>query len=92
MQKEDEEKRKRDEELRNKLNFEDRFKKRGKRRAASSEPPETAEPSTDELPVKKVKTDTEPEKPLTAYEKEVKSYSGNGNLKDQGMGIRPLVK
>ncbi|KAL5501330.1 hypothetical protein ACEPAH_8590 [Sanghuangporus vaninii] len=85
VKKEEDEKKKREAELEAKRNFENRFKKRGKRRAHSSEP--STEPS-DNAPAKKTKL--EDEKPLTAYEKEVKSYAGS--LKDQGMGIRPLVK
>ncbi|KAL5482901.1 hypothetical protein ACEPAI_9496 [Sanghuangporus weigelae] len=85
VKKEEDEKKKRETELEAKRNFENRFKKRGKRRAPSSEP--STEPS-DNAPAKKTKLENE--KPLTAYEKEVKSYTGS--LKDQGMGIRPLVK
>ncbi|KAH8113497.1 hypothetical protein DFH11DRAFT_1727520 [Phellopilus nigrolimitatus] len=82
---EDEDKKKREQELETKRQFENRFKNRGKRRAPSSEP--SAE-SSDDAPAKKPKINTE--KALTAYEKEVKSYTGS--LKDNGMGIRPLVK
>ncbi|KII86839.1 hypothetical protein PLICRDRAFT_55735 [Plicaturopsis crispa FD-325 SS-3] len=69
--------------LAKKRDFDNRFKNRGKRPPpdASNEivPPE-------DPPAKKTKTD----KPLTDYEKQVKSYGRS--LKDDGMGIRPLVK
>ncbi|THH04469.1 hypothetical protein EW145_g5505 [Phellinidium pouzarii] len=77
---------------RSKRTFETRFKNRGKRRAPSSEPsPEGPERQTDspadDVSPKKMKI--EERKPMTAYEEEVKSYSGS--LKDDGMGIRPLL-
>jgi len=74
-----------------KRTFEDRFKNRGKRSAPSDSdgaagasgqtPPESGGPT------KKPKT----EKVLTQYEKEVQSYESR-SLKDQGIGVRPLVK
>jgi len=77
--KEEDEKRKHDEMIARKRAFDDRFRNRCKRKA----PPPT-EPTEPIPPAKKAKE-------LTQYEKEVKSYEGR-SLKDQGIGIRPLVK
>jgi len=79
--KEEDEKKKHDEAIARKRAFDDRFKNRGKRKAPSpsAEPADPAPP-----PNKKSKA-------LTQYEKEVKSYEGR-SLKDQGIGVRPLVK
>ncbi|KAG9009535.1 hypothetical protein FRB94_011952 [Tulasnella sp. JGI-2019a] len=79
--KEEDEKKKQEEATARKRAFDDRFKNRGKRKAVS---PSAEEPSDSTPPVKKAKE-------LTQYEKEVKSYEGR-SLKDQGIGIRPLVK
>jgi len=66
-----------------KRDFDARFKKRGKR-----PPPDSSSSATSENPpAKKPKSD----KPMTEYEKEVKNYAGR-NLKDDGIGIRALVK
>jgi len=78
--KEEDEKKKHDEAISRKRAFDDRFKNRGKRKAASP----SAEPADSTPPTKKAKE-------LTQYEKEVKSYEGR-SLKDQGIGVRPLVK
>lgn len=74
-----------------KRTFDERFKNRGKRPA-----PETSASSTaDDPPSKRVKGDKDRDKdkdqPLTQYEREVKSYAGR-SLKDDGIGVRPLVK
>jgi len=78
--KEEDEKKKQEDLLAKKRAFDERFKKRGKRKidSPSDEPTESAPPA------KKAKE-------LTQYEKEVKSYEGR-SLKDNGIGIRPLVK
>jgi len=70
-----------------KRDFEERFKRRGKRPAPASDL-QTDPTNTDDTPSKKSKLDED--KPLTAYEKEMKTYAGS--LKDTGTGIRPLVK
>ncbi|KAF8508218.1 hypothetical protein JB92DRAFT_3098070 [Gautieria morchelliformis] len=91
--KEEEEKKKLEEDAMRKRNFEDRFKNRGKRPA----PDTSVSNAIDDHLSKKVKVERErdkerdTEKPLTQYEKEVKSYAGR-SLKDDGIGIRPLVK
>lgn len=82
--KEEELKKKAEEELQKKRNFDDRFKKRGKRTAP---PPDSLTVATDDHPSKKSKTD----KPQTQYEKEMSGYN-TGTLKDLGTGVRPLVK
>ncbi|PAV17384.1 hypothetical protein PNOK_0744800 [Pyrrhoderma noxium] len=76
------------EKLARKLEFENRFKKRGKRRAPSPNPSPSETP--DDFPAKKLKVEEQQKKPLTAYEKEMKSY--RSSLKDTGTGVRPLVK
>ncbi|KAG9018695.1 hypothetical protein FRB90_010463 [Tulasnella sp. 427] len=77
----EDEKKKQEDVLTRKRAFDDRFKTRGKRKIASetNDSPESAAP-----PAKKAKE-------LSQYEKEVKTYEGR-SLKDQGIGIRPLVK
>ncbi|KAG8972635.1 hypothetical protein FRC05_009745 [Tulasnella sp. 425] len=77
----EDEKKKQDEVLARKRAFDDRFKSRGKRKT-TSETNDSAESAAP--PAKKAKE-------LTQYEKEVKAYEGR-SLKDQGIGIRPLVK
>ncbi|PCH39843.1 hypothetical protein WOLCODRAFT_67732 [Wolfiporia cocos MD-104 SS10] len=79
----EEEKKKQEEILAQKRNFDERFKRRGKR------PPPTDANSTPatEPPAKKTRAD----EPLTQYQKEVKNYAGR-SLKDDGIGVRPLVK
>ncbi|KAG8935758.1 hypothetical protein FRC03_006443 [Tulasnella sp. 419] len=79
--KEEDEKKKQEELLTKKRAFDNRFKNRGKRPAEAS-PAETS--SDPDHPSKKIKS-------LSQYEKEVKSYEGR-SLKDNGTGIRPLVK
>ncbi|KZT09199.1 uncharacterized protein LAESUDRAFT_722924 [Laetiporus sulphureus 93-53] len=83
LKKDEEEKKEQEDTVARKRTFDERFKKRGKR------PPPDAQNSTPatEPPVKKSKVDT----PMTQYEKEVKSYAGR-SLKDDGIGVRPLVK
>jgi len=83
IKKDEEEKKKQEDILAKKRHFDERFKNRGKR------PPPDAPSSNPitEPPVKKTKV----EKPMTQYEKEVKSYAGR-SLKDDGIGVRPLVK
>ncbi|KAH8091018.1 hypothetical protein BXZ70DRAFT_1011278 [Cristinia sonorae] len=83
LKKDEEERKKQEEALARKRNFDDRFKKRGKRPA----PDESTSATSSETPTKKTKTD----EPLTQYQKEVKSYAGR-SLKDDGIGVRPLVK
>lgn len=77
------EKKQNEEALNKKREFADRFKNRRKR-------PLPTEDIKSEGPnnSKKVKADKE----ISQYEREVKQYKGNGNLKDDGMGVRPLVK
>ncbi|PSR70843.1 hypothetical protein PHLCEN_2v13284 [Hermanssonia centrifuga] len=83
LKKDEEERKKQEETLTRKREFDSRFKKRGKR-----PPPDTASSSTvTDNPSKKPRVD----KPLTQYEKEVKTYAGR-SLKDDGIGVRPLVK
>ncbi|EPQ54680.1 hypothetical protein GLOTRDRAFT_130030 [Gloeophyllum trabeum ATCC 11539] len=83
IKQEEDEKKKQEEALARKRTFDERFKKRGKRAS-----PEATVPTdtTDEPAVKKAKSD----KPLTDYERQVKSYGTS--LKDSGIGVRPLVK
>ncbi|KAL0961466.1 hypothetical protein HGRIS_006410 [Hohenbuehelia grisea] len=92
--KEEEEKRKQEDVVAQKRNFDSRFKNRGKRPLPTdSADNEFSSSSTrvDEVsPNKKLKADTE-SKPLSEYEKQLKSYSGH-IIKDSGMGVRPLVK
>ncbi|KAI5123143.1 hypothetical protein M0805_000846 [Coniferiporia weirii] len=92
VKREDEDKKKRDQELESKRMFESRFRNRGKRRAPSAEPTlvDSSDSASASTSASSKKAKLETEKPLTAYEKEVKSYSDS--LKDNGMGIRPLVK
>ncbi|KAI0916963.1 hypothetical protein AcW1_007719 [Taiwanofungus camphoratus] len=83
IKKDEEEKKKQEEILAKKRTFDERFKNRGKRPLPDAANSESAtEPSS-----KKTKI----EKPMTQYEKEVKSYAGR-SLKDDGIGVRPLVK
>ncbi|TCD68346.1 hypothetical protein EIP91_010984 [Steccherinum ochraceum] len=83
LKKDEEEKKKQEETLAKKRQFDNRFKARGKRPA-----PDAADSaSVADTPVKKTKT----EEPLSQYQKEVKSYAGR-SLKDDGIGVRPLVK
>jgi len=84
IKKEEEEKQKQDDMLARKRDFDNRFKTRGKRPAES---PNSSSTAAADPPSKKMKT----EKELTQYEKEVKSYAGR-SLKDNGTGVRPLVK
>jgi len=81
--KEEDEKKKSEDALMRKRDFDNRFKKRGKR-----PPPDSSDDSTAlaENLVKKHRLD----KPLTDYEEQVKSYGRS--LKDNGIGVRPLVK
>ncbi|THH32416.1 hypothetical protein EUX98_g1772 [Antrodiella citrinella] len=83
LKKDEEEKKKQEEVLARKRQFDSRFKARGKRPSPESADDE----AVTESPAKKTKTDA----PLTQYEKEVKSYAGR-SLKDNGIGVRPLVK
>jgi len=83
---EEEEKKKQEDALVRKRDFDSRFKKRGKR-PAPSDSPNSAATVVEDPPAKKSKSD----KPLTEYEKEVKNYAGH-SLKDDGIGVRPLVK
>ncbi|KAK7692947.1 hypothetical protein QCA50_004588 [Cerrena zonata] len=85
LKKDEEEKKKQEDALERKRQFDNRFKNRGKR----PPPTESDSTSTTEPLSKKSKS----EEPLTQYEKEVKNYSGGGRgLKDDGSGVRPLVK
>jgi len=84
--KEEQTKKKTDDLVARKRAFDDRFKNRGKR-AAPAPTDSTTEPSSDAPSAKKQKS----EKHLSQYEKEVQSYEKR-SLKDQGIGIRPLVK
>ncbi|KAI0059616.1 hypothetical protein BV25DRAFT_1828882 [Artomyces pyxidatus] len=85
LKKEEDEKKKQEETAARKRSFDSRFKNRGKR--ASPDDKNTSD-TADDHPAKKVKGDT----PLSQYEKEVKGYSGGRILKEDGMGVRPLVK
>ncbi|KAG8897270.1 hypothetical protein FRB99_008272 [Tulasnella sp. 403] len=76
-----EERRRQEELLAKKRAFDERFKTRGKRKTDDAPETDTADAVP---PAKKPKE-------LTQYEKEVKSYEGR-SLKDNGIGIRPLVK
>ncbi|KAA1474718.1 hypothetical protein DENSPDRAFT_841343, partial [Dentipellis sp. KUC8613] len=82
--------------------FDNRFKQRGKRPTPdSSDSPKDTSTASDP-PAKKPKTDAPlSESPAprrtharssraAQYQKEVKSYAGHG-LKDDGIGVRPLV-
>ncbi|KZT19983.1 hypothetical protein NEOLEDRAFT_1076638 [Neolentinus lepideus HHB14362 ss-1] len=84
IKREEEEKKKQEEALAKKRNFDDRFRKRGKRATPESSVP--AESTVDEPVAKKAKSDST----LTEYERQVKSYGTS--LKDIGIGVRPLVK
>ncbi|EGN94022.1 hypothetical protein SERLA73DRAFT_145092 [Serpula lacrymans var. lacrymans S7.3] len=81
--KDEEDKKKQEEALTRKREFDSRFKKRGKRPPPDPSPAVTV---PENPPSKKARSD----KPLTEYEKEVKSYTPS--LKDSGIGVRPLVK
>jgi len=82
--KEEEEKKLQEDTLARKRDFNARFKKRGKR----SQPDSTSSATLENPPAKKPKSD---DKQMTEYEKEVKNYAGR-NLKDDGIGVRALVK
>ncbi|KZT32084.1 hypothetical protein SISSUDRAFT_1123591 [Sistotremastrum suecicum HHB10207 ss-3] len=84
---EEEEKKKQEEMLLRKRNFDERFKRRGKRPAPTTE----TETTTSEEPVAK-KPKSEVEKPPTKYEQDVKLYTEHKSLKDVGAGVRPLIK
>ncbi|EMD40183.1 hypothetical protein CERSUDRAFT_71962 [Gelatoporia subvermispora B] len=83
LKQDEEDKKKEEETLAKKRAFDERFKKRGKR---PSPDPASSESATDS-PAKKPKV----EKEMTQYEKEVKNYT-TPSLKDNGIGVRPLVK
>ncbi|KAI0683260.1 hypothetical protein BC835DRAFT_1296479 [Cytidiella melzeri] len=83
LKKDEEEKKKQEETLARKREFDNRFKRRGKR-----PPPDTASSTAvTENPAKKVKVD----EAMTKYQQEVQNYAGR-SLKDDGIGVRPLVK
>ncbi|KAH9841706.1 uncharacterized protein C8Q71DRAFT_738355 [Rhodofomes roseus] len=82
IKKDEEEQKQQEEILAKKRNFDERFKRRGKRPSPDAT---NSEPAT-EPAAKKPKVD----EPRNQYEKEVKSYAAS--LKDNGAGIRPLVK
>jgi len=86
LKKDEEEKKKQEDTMAKKRAFDNRFKNRGKRPAPdeSDSSPSTA---TTENPSKKPKADSN----LTKYEKEMKNFAGR-SLKDDGIGVRPLVK
>lgn len=84
IQKDEEEKKKQEEILARKRTFDSRFKQRGKRPSPDSS---DSKSTTIDSPAKKIKTDA----PMSQYEREVKSYAGR-SLKDDGIGVRPLVK
>ncbi|KZV95456.1 hypothetical protein EXIGLDRAFT_735186 [Exidia glandulosa HHB12029] len=95
---EDNEKKKQEDELKKKREFDARFKNRRKRPAPTdsdasrSVTPETAAAAS-AAPAKKVKTSSEPAEPLTAYQKEVKSYSSRSLKEDNThIGSRSLVR
>ncbi|KAI0040110.1 hypothetical protein FA95DRAFT_1585117 [Auriscalpium vulgare] len=85
LQKDEEERKKQDELLEKKRTFDNRFKNRGKR---SSPDDPSSKTSADDPPSKKARADA----PMSQYEKELKSYNGGRILKEDGMGVRPLVK
>ncbi|KAH9936506.1 uncharacterized protein B0H18DRAFT_324561 [Fomitopsis serialis] len=82
IKQDEEEKKKQEESLAKKRDFNERFKRRGKRRSSDAT---NSEPATEHT-AKKLKVDA----PINQYEKEVKSYTAS--LKDNGAGVRPLVK
>ncbi|KDQ62832.1 hypothetical protein JAAARDRAFT_203863 [Jaapia argillacea MUCL 33604] len=83
LKREEEEKKKQEDAVAKKRNFDQRFKNRGKRPSPDST---VSTSTTDEPAAKKAKG----EEPKTQYEREVKSYTSS--LKDNGIGVRPLVK
>jgi len=80
------EKRKEQEALEKKRNFDNRFKNRGKRPLPDSTL--DSEPAPDDLSAKKIKPDGTP---TAEYQRELKTFNGR-SLKDSGTGVRPLVK
>ncbi|KAI0086920.1 hypothetical protein BDY19DRAFT_907807 [Irpex rosettiformis] len=84
LKKDEEEKKKQEETLQRKREFDSRFKRRGKRPAPDS----TNSDTSTENPAKKSKGE---EPPLTKYQQELQNYAGK-SLKDDGIGVRPLVK
>ncbi|KAI0314154.1 hypothetical protein OF83DRAFT_1138087 [Amylostereum chailletii] len=87
LQKDDDGKKKR-EALARKRTLDNRFKSRGKR-PSPNESDSTHSPAVDSArpPIKKPKKDHT----MTDYQKQVKAFAGR-SLKDDGMGVRPLVK
>jgi len=83
LKKDEEEKKKQEDTMAKKRAFDSRFKTRGKR----PPPDDSNSNATIENPSKKTKADTA----LTQYEKEMKNFAGR-SLKDDGIGVRPLVK
>ncbi|KIJ57126.1 hypothetical protein M422DRAFT_40646 [Sphaerobolus stellatus SS14] len=84
IKKEEEDKKKAEDAANRKRHFEDRFRKRGKRPASEADVTEGSET----VPPKKVKANEQSS--MSQYQKELKSY--NSSLKDNGNGVRPLVK
>ncbi|KAK0187689.1 hypothetical protein F5146DRAFT_1226089 [Armillaria mellea] len=82
--KEVDEKRKREEELERKRNFDNRFRNRGKR-----SPPATADSTLADPPTKKQKSDNTSVK--TEYQKLVENHSGR-NIKGNGAGGHTLTQ
>jgi len=83
--KEEDEKRKEQEALEKKRNFDNRFKNRGKRPLPDNT--HDSKPAPDDLPAKKIKPDGTP----TDYRRELKTVDGR-SLKDSGTGVRSPVK
>ncbi|EIW59275.1 uncharacterized protein TRAVEDRAFT_58184 [Trametes versicolor FP-101664 SS1] len=83
LKKEEDEKKKQEDTLRQKREFDSRFKKRGKRPS----PDASSSNDTTENPAKKAKVD----EPLNQYQKELQNYADK-SLKEHGTGVRPLVK
>ncbi|KAF8228792.1 hypothetical protein L208DRAFT_1403164 [Tricholoma matsutake] len=85
IRKEEEDKKKEQEALDKKRNFDNRFRNRGKRPPPNSTL--NSEPALDDLPAKRMK----PDGPPTDYQRELKTFDGR-SLKSLGTGVRPLVK
>ncbi|KIP05317.1 hypothetical protein PHLGIDRAFT_119964 [Phlebiopsis gigantea 11061_1 CR5-6] len=83
LKKDEEDKKKQEETMAKKRAFDSRFKQRGKRPLPLAE----SSDDTTEIAPKKLKVD----EPTTQYQREVSNYAGR-SLKDNGNGVRPLVK
>ncbi|KAG5732002.1 hypothetical protein E4T56_gene18267 [Termitomyces sp. T112] len=89
---EEEQKRKEFEALEIKKNFENHFRKRGKRRhpEPAAKDVDPSKPDSKDHPVKKARFDnnsTEAE-----YGKQLRTFENRQGMKDTGIGVRPLVR